>query len=63
LLPELDPLEVGVPDDEFGLEEVVEPPDELMSTRRIVKLSSVLVVLEAPLTPLDVDELAADCTC
>jgi hypothetical protein len=66
-VPELDVPAVDVPDDELGpeefAEEVGEPadngtPEKLMST--IAKLSSLIVVPEAALTPLDADELAVD---
>jgi hypothetical protein len=53
--------EVVVPDDAFGLGEVAELPDELLS-RTIVKLSAVIVVPEPPFTPLDVDQFGADPT-
>jgi len=66
-VPELDESAVDVADDEFGLEVVADEvgeaadndgPEKLMST--IAKLSSVIVVPEPPLTPLDADELAVD---
>ena len=61
-VPELDAPVLDVPDDELGLEEVGAPLEKSMST--IVKLSSVIVVPEPPLTPLvtplDADELAVD---
>ena len=68
-MPELDVLGVDVPDDELRPEEVAdevgeasdnEGPEKLMST--IAKLSSVIVVPEPALSPLDADELAVDPT-
>jgi len=57
-VPELDAPVLDDPDDELGLEEVGAPLEKSMST--IVKLSSVIVVPEPALAPLDADELAVD---